>query len=182
MTGRFLGGSAVAVIIVGMPQTATAVGEVVGKKASDFCLTDQDGAQVRLFDVLNRSAVLLVFYPSDFTMVCTRQLCNYRDNMKSFQELGVQVLGISSNPMESHRQFADKYNFNFSLLTDPGHLVAKQYDCRSVLLFGSVSRAVVIINQQGFVLYRYVEPTTLTHRKADTLLGVIRDLSDARLL
>ncbi|MEZ4751899.1 MAG: peroxiredoxin [Bdellovibrionota bacterium] len=165
-----------------MPQRAPAAGQIVGKKAHDFCLTDQDGAQVQLSHVLKNASVLLVFYPSDFTIVCTRQLCNYRDNMQSFQDLGIQVLGISSNPRESHRQFADKYNFNFSLLSDPNHLIADQYDCRSVLMLGGVSRAVVIINQQGFVLYRYVEPTTLTHRKADQLLAVIRDLSANKLL
>lgn len=157
-------------------------GKVIGKKATDFRLTDQDGAQVQLFDVLNQSAVMLVFYPSDFTMVCTRQLCNYRDNMDHFRTLGIQVLGVSANTPDSHRLFAQKYNFNFSLLTDPNQLVAEIYDCRSFLMLGKISRAVVLINREKYILYRYVEPTTLTHRKADQLLGVIRDLSANKLI
>jgi len=74
------------------------------------------------------------------------------------------------------------YDFPFLLLSDPNHDVAKKYECTSVLMFGKVSRAVFIINRQGLILYRYVEPTVLTRRKADEILSIVTDLKSNNLL
>ena len=141
----------------------------VGAAAPDFRLMDHTGGEVSLYAVLANGPALLAFYPGDFTMVCTKQLCNYRDNMPTFRQYGLQVLGISGNTSADHQVFAKSFDFPFKLLSDPQKNVAKEYGCTSLLLLGGISRAVFIVGRDRRILYRYVEPTTLTHRKADEI-------------
>ncbi len=157
-------------------------GTVLGKLAPDFSLRDQNNTPIELFRVLEEQPALLVFYPKDFTLVCTKQLCGYRDNFEEFAAFGVRLLAVSANTVESHAQFAKENDFAFTLLSDPGHVVAKTYQCRSPFMLGAVSRAIVIVNQKRFMIYRYVEPTILTHRNATELLGVLSDLRENGLL
>lgn len=157
-------------------------GAVVGKRAMDFILDDHEGNEVSLREACKVAPVMLVFYPGDFTPVCTKQLCNYRDNMSQFAEMGIQIFGISGNGPEEHKKFASEYNFPFLLLSDPGKSVAKKFGCTSLLMFGGVSRAVFIINTDMLILYRYVEPTSLSRRSADELLGILRDLRSHKLI
>ncbi|MDZ4676677.1 MAG: peroxiredoxin [Oligoflexia bacterium] len=158
------------------------IGTVIGKKAPDFTLKDHHGGTVTLSQVSAVAPTILAFYPGDFTPVCTKQMCNYRDNFENFIKFGVQVFGISHNDTEKHVEFAEKYDFPFLLLSDPDHLVAKSYGCTSLLMFGQVSRAVFIINTKGYILYRYVEPTILTHRNAGELVKILEDLKKNNLL
>lgn len=157
-------------------------GTIGGTTARDFELTDHLGGRFHLYSALEKAPALLVFYPGDFTPVCTKQLCNYRDHWKGFQSMGVQLVGLSGNSPSQHRAFAQKYDFPFPLLTDPNREVAFAYGCRSLLMFNGFSRAVVIVGRSRVVLYRYVEPTVLTRRKADELIGVLKDLKENGLL
>lgn len=157
-------------------------GTVIGKKAQDFSLFDHNGETFHLDEVCKKAPVLLIFYPGDFTAVCTKQLCNYQENLPRFQEYGLQLVGVSKNSREDHLKFASQYTLNFRLLTDPKNHIAKLYECRSKFMLGMVSRAVFIINRDRIALYRYVEPTTLTHRNADELLAVVSDLRNAKLI
>ncbi len=157
-------------------------GTVMGKLAPDFSLADAEGASHTLSEYCKKGPVVVAFYPGDFTLVCTKQLCSYRDNLEGFGKYGVQILGISANPPEQHKKFASKYAFPFPLLTDPGREVAKQFGCTSAWMLNRVSRAVFILNQKRMILYRYVEPTILTHRSADELIGILGDLKGAKLI
>ena len=157
-------------------------GTVVGKRAPDFVLPDRDKAPVKLSEICAKGPALLVFYPGDFTMVCTKQLCNYRDNLAQFSELKIQIVGISPNEPRSHSEFAERYKFTFPLLSDPKRLVAKSFGCTSIFMAGLVSRAIFIVNKDRVILYRYVEPTILTRRSADELLAIIGDLRQNNLL
>src|SRR5262249_7030977 len=121
------------------------VGTVVGKKAPNFSLLDSQGRSFEFFDALRQGPAVIAFYPGDFTRVCTKQLCNYRDNWDEFSNLGVQVVGVSKNPVEQHVKFNQQYQFPFPLLSDPDHKVAKAYGCASILLLGGISRATVIV-------------------------------------
>lgn len=157
-------------------------GTIIGKKAPDFTLPNQNGQSTNLKTLLNGAPLLLVFYPGDFTHVCTQQLCNYRDNLSEFQKYGINIAGISPNSVESHARFVKEYGFGFSLLSDPSGDTAKTYNCTSIFLLGGVSRGVCILNKDGFLLYRYVEPTTLSRRKAEELIAVIDDLRKNKLI
>lgn len=157
-------------------------GMVIGKPALNFTLQDHTGGYIYLKDEVWKSPVMLVFYPKDFTHVCTQQLCDYRDNIDSFTKLGIKIFGISNNDRHSHSEFAQKHGFPFLLLSDPDNKVAKQYDCSSLFMLGNVSRAVFLLNRRQQILYRYIEPTTLTRRKSHELLQVIQQLRDNKLI
>lgn len=157
-------------------------GTVVGKLAPNFELADAEGQTVSLATECKKGPVLVAFYPGDFTLVCTKQLCNYRDNFDKFKDFGVQVLGVSGNPPREHKKFGDKYAFPFPLLTDPEREVARRFGCTSLWMMGKVSRAVFILNKDRVILYRYVEPTTITHRSSQELLGILGDLKKASLI
>jgi peroxiredoxin Q/BCP len=162
--------------------TTKQYGGAVGSRAPDFSLIDQDGKEVTLQSLFMESSLLIVFYPGDFTLVCTKQLCNYQDHLESFKSVGVQVVGVSSNSKESHKRFSEEYRFQFPLLHDPKGVTAKSYGCSSLLMMGGMSRAVFIINPSGHIVYRYVEPTVLSRRKSGELLAIIENLKITGML
>ena len=148
----------------------------MGDKAPDFTLESDQGGKVTLSQLCKSGPALLVFYPWDFTPVCTSQLCDYRDSMDRFSTFGLQVVGISSNSTDSHKKFVNRHNFPFLLLSDPGKRVAKRFGCSSKMMLGMVSRAVFIIGKDMSILYRHVELTILGRRKAEELISVLLDL------
>lgn len=141
-------------------------------KAPDFSLQDDNGDDYRLSDHLGER-VLLVFYPGDNTPVCTAQLCEYRDGIESFTGLGVSVVGISSDDLESHQKFRSKHDLPFTLLSDPDLAVAKLYGCKGAL---GMKRAVFLIDEKGIVRYAHIESLSLFRRRAEELLEVIGGL------
>lgn len=145
----------------------------VNDKAPGFCLQSDSGAQYCLSEHAGQS-VLLVFYPGDNTPVCTRQLCEYRDGIESFADLGVSVVGISADDLESHRNFRSRYDLPFVLLSDADLEVAKLYGCKGA--FG-MKRAVFLVDEKGIVRYAHVEVLALFRRRADELLEAIKKLA-----
>lgn len=144
----------------------------VNDKAPDFSLQSDSGEDYRLSDHVGER-VLLVFYPGDNTPVCTRQLCEYRDGIEAFADLGVSVVGISSDDLESHQKFRSKHDLPFVLLSDSDLEVAKQYGCKGAL---GMKRAVFLIDEKGIVRYAHIEALALFRRRADELLDAIREL------
>lgn len=100
----------------------------VGAKAPEFILSDQDGAEVSLSDLLQSGPLILYFYPADFTPGCTKEACAIRDIHNSVQAVGLQVAGISPQDQESHQRFRDQYKLPFTLLCDPDKVAIKMYD------------------------------------------------------
>ncbi len=153
-----------------------------GNPAPDFRLQDQEGNWVALSELTAKNALILVFYPGDFSMVCTKQLCAYQDKYEEFKNFGFQIAGISPNDIKSHQDFRNKYQFAFPLLSDPKKTIFKAFGVVSLFMLGGTSRAVFILSAQGprktqnQILYRYIEPTTLTHRRPDELLYIIQNL------
>lgn len=145
------------------------------KKAKDFELIDAQGAPVKLSSYWAKGPVLFVFYPGDFTPVCTAQLCDYRDNFGQFQSLGVQIVGISKDAPERHREFAAKHGFKFPLITDAKGEVIQAWGCASKWSFGLPSRAVCLVNGRGEIAWKYVETFAITRRRTDQLVREIRE-------
>ncbi len=126
--------------------------------------------------------ILLAFYPGDFTPVCTKQLCAYQEIFEAFKQVGVRVVGISPNDPASHQEFRKKYQFGFTLLSDPGKEVTKLYGVTSLFMLGGTSRAVFVVNREGKVAFRHVEPTTLTHRRPAELLAKLLELRHRKVI
>jgi peroxiredoxin Q/BCP len=97
-----------------------------GKKAPDFSLESSDGKKLSLADFAGRD-VILYFYPKDDTPGCTKEACGFRDAWDDLRDLGVAVLGVSADKLESHRKFIAKYKLPFTLLSDPEHATMETY-------------------------------------------------------
>jgi peroxiredoxin Q/BCP len=93
-----------------------------GAQAPAFTLPDQDGNPVSLED-FKGARVLVYFYPADDTPGCTKEACQFNDNLAGFQAAGVPVIGVSPDDDASHRRFRNKYGLAFPLLTDADHAV-----------------------------------------------------------
>jgi peroxiredoxin Q/BCP len=143
-----------------------------GNAAPDFTLPDSDGASWRLAD--NRGkVVVLLFYPGDETPVCTRQMCSVRDRWEDYTATGAEVVGISTNTVESHKSFAENHNLPLRLLADVDRKVADMYGAQS-LIPGKVARSVFVIDGQGVIRYRDVRPLGLFRPKDDETIKAIR--------
>ena len=151
-------------------------GLTVGDEAPDFTLPSTQG-EVTLSERLGSEGgdrnVLLVFYPGDDTPVCTRQLCDYRDNLSAFELLGVDVLGINPQDLASHERFAEKHGLSFPLLSDADKRVCREYGALS--LFGMAKRALVLVGPNRRVRWSRVD-FPIFHRSAAELEDVISGL------
>ena len=144
----------------------------VNDKAPDFALSDDRGGTFRLSDQAG-GKVLLVFYPGDNTPVCTKQLCDYRDGLEAFDNLGVKVVGISHDGAESHLKFREKYDLPFTLLTDPEYKVAALYDSKGLL---GMKRSVFLVDQVGLIRYVHVETLSLFRRRREEVIEAIENI------
>ena len=97
-----------------------------GDKAPAFTLPDQDGKPVSLGDFVGKS-VVVYFYPRDDTPGCTKEACQFNDNLRAFARGKVAILGISGDGAEKHRAFRAKFGLKFPLLTDSDHAVGEAY-------------------------------------------------------
>jgi thioredoxin-dependent peroxiredoxin len=98
----------------------------IGKKAPDFTLLDQDGNKVKLSDFKGKTVVVF-FYPKAMTPGCTREACDFRDEVEAFRKKKVVVLGISKDKPASQKKFQEKYELPFPLLADDGLEVQKAW-------------------------------------------------------
>lgn len=117
-----------------------------GSTAPDFVLPDHDGKDVALAQLLEDGPLILYFYPADFTPVCTREACTFRDIFTDLRTVGLQVAGISPQDTASHRRFRAQQRLPFPLLSDEDKAVIKKYDVDGPLGVG-VRRATFLVNQ-----------------------------------
>ncbi|MDQ2856353.1 MAG: peroxiredoxin [Acidobacteriota bacterium] len=144
----------------------------LGSLAPDFTLQDGDGNQWRMSDQQNKVVVLL-FYPGDETPVCTRQMCSVRDNWEDYRATGAEVVGLSTNTVASHKDFAEHHNLPLRLLADVDRKVADAYGANSIIP-GKVARSVFVIDGKGVIRYRDVRPLGLFRPKDDEIIKAIR--------
>ncbi len=122
----------------------------VGDIAPDFSLRSQSGDMVSLSQFAGQKPVVVYFYPKDDTPGCTLESCSFRDSYTAFQDLGAEVIGISSDSMESHQRFAAKLGLPFLLLSDPGGKVRSAYGVPATL--GLLpGRVTYVIDREGVV-------------------------------
>jgi len=137
----------------------------VGEPAPDFELPGTEGP-FRL-SAHRGERVVLLFYPGDNTMVCTKQFCSYRDRPDEFSALNATVVGISSQDLASHQGFIAKHDLTVPLLADVDREVAKAYGAFSPRL--GVKRAVIVIDEDGIVRYRHDHRLGLDYQSVDEL-------------
>jgi len=118
----------------------------VGDVAPEFILPDENGEDVSLTKRLQESAVVLYFYPADFTPGCTKEACAIRDIHDDILSVGLDVIGVSPQDRDSHRRFKDEHNLPFTLICDTEKIAIRMYDVDGPMGFG-VRRVTYLINQ-----------------------------------
>src|SRR5688500_5078132 len=143
-----------------------------GEQAPDFRLKDGDGNEWTLSKQRGKTVVLM-FYPGEKTPVCTSQLCSLRDHCSEYQSTGAEVVGISTDTVDSHKVFAEKNSLPLRLLSDTDRKVSEMYDMKSWLP-GRSARGVVVIDKNGKIAYKKAEAISLFRPKDDDVLAAIK--------
>jgi len=145
----------------------------VGEKAPDFSLPNHKGEQVSLSDFRGRK-VMLAFYPSDFSPVCSDQLSIYQEVKPDLDEAGLEVVGVSIDHSWAHRAFRKELNLDFTLLADfhPKGQVAELYGAY-LPDYGTSNRSLVLVDPEGVVSWVYESPTPLEIPGANLLFDAL---------
>jgi len=147
----------------------------LGKKAPAFSLPDQDGNVHTLSDYLGKW-ILLYFYPKDDTPGCTKEACMIRDHWPKFKKLGIQVFGVSVDPVKRHAKFVEKYDLPFTLLADEEKKIVQKYGVWGEKKFMGrtylgTSRVSYLIDPEGTIAKVYEDVKPAEHAEE-----VLRDL------
>lgn len=149
----------------------------IGDSAPDFNLPDQFGKAWRLKDYQGKY-LLLYFYPRDFTPGCTKEACSFRDSFPRFKSSDMAVVGISTDTIQSHRKFVDKYQLPFTLLADTDKEMVKNYEVWQPKKFMGrefmgTQRTSYLISPHGKIVKIYQNVNPLVHSNQ-----VEKDLSE----
>ena len=162
----------------------------VGDPAPDFELPGTGGTTYKLSDYRGKN-VVLAFYPGDATRVCTAQFCSYRDNSERLDQLDAEVLGVSSQSVDSHERWMQEKSLNVPLLADEDLAVSKNYGVTGWVgplgkLAGLketapggryVMRSIFVIDADGIVRYKHVSRTGSTFQTVDDLEQAVTALA-----
>jgi peroxiredoxin Q/BCP len=148
-----------------------------GDMAPDFELPNQDGKMIKLSDHKGQRALVLYFYPKDFTSGCTMEARAFRDMYEEFQKEGAEVVGVSSDSVQSHKEFIAAHELPFTLLSDADGTVRALYGAYSV---GKLpGRVTYLIDKKGIV--RMVLSTNLNPKKhIEEALRVLKEINAAK--
>lgn len=123
----------------------------VGDKLPNFTAKDTNGNVFNSSDHIGKQALVIYFYPKDETKVCTQQACSFRDSYQEFKDLGAEVIGISSDTIQSHIRFKSKFNLPFILLSDNDKKLRKLFGVENDFLI-IPGRQTFVIDKNGFVI------------------------------
>jgi thioredoxin-dependent peroxiredoxin len=147
----------------------------VGDLTPDFTLLNQSSGPVSPKDFLGKKHIVLYFYPKDNTSLCTEEACAFRDSYEVFKDAGAEVIGVSSDSVESHRQFAKEHQLPFILLSDVDGVIRKRYGVPTA--FGLPGRVTYIIDRQGIVRRIFFSQFT-SKRHVDEALHTLRWIAE----
>lgn len=139
-----------------------------GTKAPDFTLMSDEEKEVSLSDFLGKKDIVLYFYPKDNTPGCTKEACSFRDNLPQIEAKDAVVIGVSPDSVKSHKNFKQKHNLNFILLSDPEHKVAEAYGAWGEKknygrVYYGIIRSTFIIGKDGTIKKVFKKVNTKIH-------------------
>lgn len=128
----------------------------VGDMAPDFQAMASNGEEIKLSDFRGKY-VVLYFYPRDMTPGCTKEACSFRDHYEQFKELDAVILGVSTDSLERHQKFVEKYSLPFLLIVDENHEICEKYAVWKLKKsFGreymGIERSTFIIDKEGKIV------------------------------
>ena len=143
----------------------------IGDTIPSFALKDQNGNEFDISSLLGRKKLVIFFYPQDGSLNCTREACYFRDLSDVFEEADATVIGISSQSVESHKEFAEKNRLKYTLLSDDRNIVRKLFGVPG-RVFGFIpGRVTYVADRSGKVVYIF-DSQTETQRHADEALKI----------
>lgn len=145
-----------------------------GDLAPDFTLPDQRGVPVSLGAFKGKRIVVLYFYPKDETRGCTAEACRFRDDFEVFQGAGAEVIGVSSDSVASHAEFAAHHRLPFTLLSDADGAVRRRYGVERQMLVVP-GRTTFVIDRTGVIRHVFSQLFAATEH-VDDALRVVRSL------
>ena len=150
----------------------------VGDQAPDFTLPSQSGEPVRLYDRLGERVVVLYFYPKDNTPGCTAEARAFRDSYEAFMNAGAEVIGVSSDSVARHVGFAGQHDLPFTLLSDQGGRVRKNYGVPAT--FGVLPGRVTYVIDRGGTVRHVFNSMTRVNQHVSEAVEVVRQLQAER--
>ena len=149
----------------------------MGDKAPDFTLLSSIGEKITLSEFFEKKNLVIFFYPMDESPVCSREAEAFRDKYESFKELKAEVIGISSQTVDSHKSFGKRHRLPFILLSDPDNKVRKQYGIGSTL--GVVpGRATFVIDKEGIIKFAFSSQWQPTKHAKEALGALEREMKN----
>ena len=133
---------------------------LVDTKFPEFNLYDEKRKYITEEDIIGKWSVIF-FYPKDESPGCTLQSCSFRDKYEEFNNLGVQIFGVSSDSVSSHKRFKKKHNLQYSLLSDKGGILAESLRLKKNLGF-LPARVTLIVNPEGIIIYAHTSQLRVT--------------------
>ncbi|EQB63706.1 MAG: hypothetical protein RBG1_1C00001G1285 [candidate division Zixibacteria bacterium RBG-1] len=152
------------------------VGLKEGDVAPDFSLSSSLGKNISLKDYRGKK-VILYFYPKDDTPGCTKEACSFRDELKKFEKANAVILGVSSDNLDSHQKFIDRYNLSFPLLSDTDTKVSQTYGTYKLKnMYGKeywgIERTTFLIDERGKI--EKIFPKVKVEGHSEELLEILR--------
>jgi len=151
----------------------------VGQPAPDFTLPATGGKAISLADFKGKQNVCLYWYPKDNTPGCTKEACSFRDLQKEFEDAGAVILGVSTDSIKSHENFASKHSLPFTLLSDEDKSISTEYGVYTEkTMYGKTSMGIVrttfVIDKEGII--RKIWPKVKVEGHVDEVLEFIKSL------
>ena len=154
----------------------------VGDKIPSFQLKDQTGSDFNIDQYIGNTAMVIYFYPKDDTPGCTKEACSFRDSYEVFTDKNIKVIGISSDDVESHKNFAAKYNLPFTLLADTESEVRGLFGVKANA-FGLIpGRVTYVVDKKGEIIFMYDSQLKAAKHIEESIKPLTLPLTDRSLL
>ena len=141
----------------------------IGSTIPSFTLPDQNGNLFDINAVLGKKNLIIYFYPKDDSPGCTAQACSFQDQFEVFTQADAVIIGISGQSVKSHKEFAEKHRLSFTLLSDEGDKIRKQFGVPTNLLGLLTGRVTYIADKTGKVIYVFNSQTNATKHVDEAL-------------
>jgi thioredoxin-dependent peroxiredoxin len=146
-----------------------------GKRIPSFSLLDQNGDVFDIDSFIGKKNLVIYFYPKDDSPGCTAQACSFRDQLEVFNEADAMIIGISGQSVKSHKKFAEKHRLPFTLLSDDGNKIRRQFGVPTNLLGLLPGRVTYIADRTGKVIYIFKSQLNFTEH-VDEALKTLKEL------
>ena len=147
----------------------------IGSNIPGFTLPDQDGNLFAIDSVLGKKNLVIYFYPKDDSPGCTKEACSFRDQYEVFKEADAVIIGISGQSVQSHKEFAEKHRLSFTLLSDEGNKIRKQFGVPSDFFGLLPGRVTYVADKEGKVIFIF-NSQTKAEEHVDEALRILKEI------